>query len=97
MKNVPATMLIDQFGMVGLLAYIKADREKENCVLALGSDLTALGLNLNSAEFVILFIYFFGNLCLNISNFISNLYHSFQSPFSDIPCRLQDIGTLKKK
>ena len=52
MKNVPPNMLLDQFGMVGLLAYMKSDREKENCaILALGSDLTALGLNLNSTEY----------------------------------------------
>lgn len=64
-------MLLDQFGMVGLLAYLRAaDREKDFFALALGTDLTALGLNLNSNE---------------------NLYHSFLSPFSDVPCRLQDI------
>lgn len=43
-------MLLDQFGVVGLLAYFKADREKDAFTLALGSDLTALGLNLNSSE-----------------------------------------------
>lgn len=45
-------MLLDQFGVVGLLAYFKADREKDAFTLALGSDLTALGLNLNSSEYV---------------------------------------------
>lgn len=70
-SNVPPNMLLDQFGMVGLLAYLRAaDREKDFFALALGTDLTALGLNLNSNE---------------------NLYHSFLSPFSDVPCRLQDI------
>ncbi|CAF0721278.1 unnamed protein product, partial [Brachionus calyciflorus] len=70
-KNVPPNMLLDQFGIVGLLAYLRsADREKDNYTLALGTDLTTLGLNLNSNE---------------------NLYHSFLSPFSDSPCRLQDI------
>ena len=44
-------MLLDQFGMVGLLAYLRAaDREKDFFALALGTDLTALGLNLNSTE-----------------------------------------------
>jgi CCR4-NOT transcription complex subunit 2 len=44
-------MLLDQFGMVGLLAYLRsADKEKEFFTLALGTDLTALGLNLNSIE-----------------------------------------------
>ena len=50
-KNVPANMLLDQFGMVGLLAYLRAaDKEKDFFALALGTDLTALGLNLNSNE-----------------------------------------------
>lgn len=49
MKNVPSGMLLDQFGMVGLLAYIKPEKA-EYCTLALGTDLTALGLNLNSIE-----------------------------------------------
>jgi CCR4-NOT transcription complex subunit 2 len=44
-------MLLDQFGMVGLLAYLRAaDKEKDFFALALGTDLTALGLNLNSNE-----------------------------------------------
>ncbi len=53
-KNVPPNMLLDQFGMLGLLAYIKNDRDKENNMLAMGTDLTALGLNLNSAEYVLI-------------------------------------------
>lgn len=69
-KNVPSNMLLDQFGVIGLLAYFKEDREKDIFSLALGSDLTALGLNLNSNE---------------------SLYHSFLSPFSEVPSRLQDI------
>jgi CCR4-NOT transcription complex subunit 2 len=44
-------MLLDQFGIVGLLAYLRlADKEKDFFALALGTDLTALGLNLNSNE-----------------------------------------------
>jgi hypothetical protein len=53
-KNIPSNMLTDQFGIVGLLTYIKADREKDLFSLALGSDLTTLGLNLNSAEYVLM-------------------------------------------
>ena len=46
-------MLLDQFGMVGLLAYLRSgDKEKDFFALALGTDLTALGLNLNSIELV---------------------------------------------
>lgn len=50
-KNVPSNMLLDQFGMIGILACIKAnDKDKDLYTLALGFDLTALGLNLNSNE-----------------------------------------------
>lgn len=44
-------MVKDQFGMVGLLTFIRAAETDPNLVsLALGQDLTALGLNLNSPE-----------------------------------------------
>ena len=44
-------MVKDQFGMVGLLTFIRAAETDQNLVsLALGQDLTALGLNLNSTE-----------------------------------------------
>lgn len=46
-----ASMVKDQFGMVGLLTFIRAAETDPNLVsLALGQDLTALGLNLNSPE-----------------------------------------------
>lgn len=49
--NIPASMVKDQFGMVGLLTFIRAAESDPNLVsLALGQDLTALGLNLNSPE-----------------------------------------------
>ncbi|XP_045623004.1 CCR4-NOT transcription complex subunit 2 isoform X3 [Procambarus clarkii] len=49
--NIPAGMVTDQFGMVGLLTFIRAAETDHNLVsLALGSDLTTLGLNLNSPE-----------------------------------------------
>lgn len=49
--NIPASMVKDQFGMVGLLTFIRAAETDPNLVsLALGQDLTALGLNLNSPE-----------------------------------------------
>lgn len=69
--NIPASMVNDQFGMVGLLTFIRAAETDPNLVsLALGSDLTTLGLNLNSPD---------------------NLYPTFSGPFSDVPCRPQDI------
>ncbi|KAK9498522.1 hypothetical protein O3M35_003138 [Rhynocoris fuscipes] len=49
--NIPNSMVKDQFGMVGLLTFIRAAETDPNLVsLALGQDLTALGLNLNSPE-----------------------------------------------
>ncbi|GAB6024192.1 hypothetical protein CHUAL_008893 [Chamberlinius hualienensis] len=69
--NIPASMVNDPFGMVGLLTFIRAAETDPNLVsLALGSDLTTLGLNLNSPD---------------------NLYPTFSGPFSDVPCRPQDI------
>uniref|UniRef100_A0A3B4A4K9 CCR4-NOT transcription complex subunit 2 n=1 Tax=Periophthalmus magnuspinnatus TaxID=409849 RepID=A0A3B4A4K9_9GOBI len=47
--NIPAGMVTDQFGMIGLLTFIRAAETDPGMVhLALGSDLTTLGLNLNS-------------------------------------------------
>lgn len=44
-------MVVDQFGMVGLLMFIRAAEADNNLLsLAQGSDLTTLGLNLNSPE-----------------------------------------------
>lgn len=44
-------MVNNQFGMVGLLTFIRASETDQNLVtLALGSDLTHFGLNLNSQE-----------------------------------------------
>lgn len=49
--NIPAGMVTDQFGMVGLLTFIRAAETDANLVaLAPGVDLTSLGLNLNSIE-----------------------------------------------
>lgn len=49
--NIPSGMVTDQFGMIGLLMFIRAAETDPGMVhLALGSDLTTLGLNLNSPE-----------------------------------------------
>ncbi|KAB7496056.1 CCR4-NOT transcription complex subunit 2 [Armadillidium nasatum] len=49
--NIPSNMVTDQFGMVGLLMFIRAAETDSNLLsLAQGSDLTTLGLNLNSPE-----------------------------------------------
>ncbi len=50
-NNIPLGMVTDQFGMIGLLTFIRAAETDPGMVhLALGSDLTTLGLNLNSPE-----------------------------------------------
>ncbi|KAM9771901.1 CCR4-NOT transcription complex subunit 2-like isoform 2-T2 [Syngnathus typhle] len=50
-SNIPLGMVTDQFGMIGLLTFIRAAETEPGTVhLALGSDLTTLGLNLNSPE-----------------------------------------------
>jgi len=49
--NIPSGMVLDQFGMVGLLTFIRtAEQDPQLAQLAMGSDLTTLGLNLNSPE-----------------------------------------------
>lgn len=49
--NVPPSMVQDHYGMMGLLTFIRGAETDPNLVaLALGSDLTTLGLNLNSPE-----------------------------------------------
>ncbi len=46
-------MVTDQFGMAGLLTFIwAAERNPNLVILAPGIDLTTLGLNLNSPEYV---------------------------------------------
>ncbi|XP_067674085.1 CCR4-NOT transcription complex subunit 2-like isoform X1 [Haliotis asinina] len=50
-SNIPPGMVTDQFGIVGLLTFIRASENDPNLVaLAPGIDLTTLGLNLNSPE-----------------------------------------------
>ncbi|EJD76047.1 CCR4-NOT transcription complex subunit 2 [Loa loa] len=50
-KNIPVGMLSDQFGMAGLLTFLRAiESDPAIVALALGHDLTTLGLNLNSTE-----------------------------------------------
>ena len=49
--SIPDGMVRNQFGMFGLLTFIRAAETDSKLVsLALGSDLTTLGLNLNSPE-----------------------------------------------
>ena len=50
-SNIPVGMVTDQFGMVGLLTFIKAaETDDKLAAFAPGIDLTTLGLNLNSPE-----------------------------------------------
>lgn len=49
--HIPNSMVKDQFGMIGLLQFIRAAESDANLMsLALGQDLTALGLNLNQPD-----------------------------------------------
>lgn len=49
--SIPASMVNNQFGMVGLLTFIRAAESNPDLVsLAMGQDLTGLGLNLNSQD-----------------------------------------------
>lgn len=47
--NIPASMVNNQYGMVGLLTFIR-ESDPNLVSLAMGQDLTTLGLNLNSSE-----------------------------------------------
>lgn len=50
-SNIPMGMVTDQFGMIGLLTFIRvADTDPNLVSLALGTDLTNLKLDLNSPE-----------------------------------------------
>jgi CCR4-NOT transcription complex subunit 2 len=49
--NIPTSMVKDQFGIVGLLTFIRvAETEPSLVAMSLGQDLKNLGLNLNSPE-----------------------------------------------
>ena len=49
--NIPMGMVGDQFGIVGLLTFIRAaETDRTPVALAPGIDLTTLGLNLHSSE-----------------------------------------------
>lgn len=49
--NIPQSMVTDQFGMIGLLAFLRAAETDPNLAsVTFGTDLTALGLNLTATE-----------------------------------------------
>lgn len=49
--NIPSSMVTDQFGMIGLLAFLRAAETDPNLAsVTFGTDLTALGLNLTAQE-----------------------------------------------
>lgn len=50
-SNIPPGMLTDQYGIAGMLAFLRTiENEPSILGMALGYDLTHLGLNLNSSE-----------------------------------------------
>lgn len=68
----------EQFGLKGLLKIIRMSDPDLN-TLALGTDLTTLGLNLNSTEYVAI------SIVLRLQNFHRVLYPHFNSPFAETP------------
>lgn len=49
--NIPRSMVSDQFGMIGLLAFLRAAETDPNLAsVTFGTDLTALGLNLTAPD-----------------------------------------------
>lgn len=49
--NIPPSMVQDQFGMIGFLAFLKAaETDPSLASVTFGTDLTALGLNLTAQE-----------------------------------------------
>lgn len=96
--NIPNGMVTDQFGMIGLLTFLRAAESDANLVaLAPGVDLTSLGLNLNSPELVtlsslylMLSLYFTITIIVCVVHF-RPLANTFQSPLAENPCRPQDI------
>lgn len=49
--NIPSCMVTDQFGMIGLLAFLRAAETDPNLAsVTFGTDLTALGLNLTAQD-----------------------------------------------
>jgi CCR4-NOT transcription complex subunit 2 len=67
--GIPAEMLNDQFGMAGLLTCLRAiENDPKIVALALGHDLTTLGLNLNAPEYVIIIISCFRFVTRKYSN-----------------------------
>jgi len=81
----------DRFGLLGLLSVIRMTDPDLN-TLALGTDLTTLGLNLNSPEYalpsspLLLAIGLWSSLCPFLPS-CSCLYESFSSPFANGPSR----------
>lgn len=52
-SNIPSGMIRDQFGMIGMLTFLRALETDPSIVsFALGTELTHLGLNLNAAGWV---------------------------------------------
>lgn len=51
MANIPPGMVKDQFGMIGLLAFLRAaETDPSLASVTLGTDLTALGLKISASE-----------------------------------------------
>lgn len=85
---VPAS---DPFGLLGLTRVLKMT-DKDLNTLALGTDLTTLGLNLSSIEFVAIFFHLALRLCPSALTLFccSVLYATFASPWASSPMKRRD-------
>ncbi|VDO55784.1 unnamed protein product [Haemonchus placei] len=86
-SNIPPTMLADQFGMAGLVTYLRTVDNPSIVSLALGYDLTTLGLNLNLSEYVLHELWF----SFPPKNYRRHLYTSFGGPWADNPIRPHEL------
>lgn len=75
----------DRYGLLGLLNIIKT-QDPDLSMLALGSDLTTLGLDLGATEYVSFSLPLISPSCFDLTPFFyrsRNLYSTFITPWSD--------------
>ena len=97
MTNAGAAPVSDRFGLLGLLGVIRMTDQDLN-TLALGCDLTTLGLNLNSTEYFPNDVVYVGSPL--ISQRVYYYYYRplngvFLSPWVEEPCDVQPPATAK--
>lgn len=82
-------MLKDQFGITGLLSFIRvAENQSDLVSLSLGQDLKTLGKIHVMSLFNRYSVVNFAGMNLNS---VESVYPNFGGPFAEMPCRPQDI------